>query len=83
MLYVVAKFFDLKISQLFPFGTLLKVIIPSATILVCTRLLLNVYDFSNILTFIIGGCIYGILFLLMTKLLKLDYISIIKPIIKR
>lgn len=82
MLYVVAKFFDLRVSQLFPFSTLLKIVVPSVAILVCTRWLLIAYDFSNISMFIIGGCVYGILFLLTAKFMKLDYISILKPLIK-
>lgn len=83
MLYVVAQFFDLKINQLFPIDTLSKILIPSIIILVSTRLIMSLFDISHIISFTIGGIIYAIIFLLFTKLMKLDYVSIIKPLIKR
>ena len=83
MLYVVAKFFGLKISQLFPLDVLSKIVIPSVIILVLTRLLLSECDFSYFSEFITAGGAYCILFLILSKFLKIDYISILKPLIKR
>lgn len=83
MLYVVAKFFNLKISQLFPIVTLIKILLPSTIILGAIRLLLSLFNIPDIIIFIVGGITYTITFLLLAKPLKLDYISIIKPLITR
>lgn len=83
MLYVVSKFFELKIIQLFPINTLVKIILPSIIILFFIRLILLELCISNIMVFIIGGIIYVLAFIVLAKFLNLDYVSIIKPLIKR
>lgn len=83
MLFVIAKFFELKVIELFPMNAIARIFIPSVIILSLTRLALSLLETSGIIAFAIGGVTYTISFLLMCKLLKLDYISIIKPLIKR
>lgn len=83
MLCMVARFFNLSIQKLFPTAVLAKIIIPSTIILSAARLTLTSLEWSPIITFCTGGLIYIILFITMSKFLKLDYISIIKPFIKK
>ena len=83
MLYIVAKFFGLRFVDLFPFRTIIRIFIPSVIILICTRLLLIDLELSAISIFVIAGCIYSLLFLLIAKVLKLDYISILKPLFNK
>ena len=77
------KYEILKISQLFPITTLTKILLPSAIILGTIRILVSLCDLPYNIAFTVGGITYAIVFLLFTKLLKLDYISIIKPLIKK
>lgn len=82
MLYIIAKFFNLAIKQLFPISTLIKIVCPSVLILITLRLLVTELAISNVSHLIIVSCAYLLIFMLVSKWLKLDYISILKPLQK-
>ena len=82
MLYIIAKFFNLTIIQLFPIPTLSKIVCPSVLILTTLRLLGAELPISNVCHLLIATCVYLILFMITSKWLKLDYISILKPLKK-
>lgn len=83
LLYMVAKFFNLGILELFPSKTILKIVIPSIIILILTRQLLSIMEISSVSNLVVGGSIYCLLFLLIAKFLNLNYISIIKPLVNK
>lgn len=84
LLYAVSRFFNIRTYQLFPIPLILKIILPSALIIgIEYYLLVMVFDINNILVLFVSFSLYAILFYFTSKIMKLDYISIIKPLIRK
>ncbi len=84
MLILITKFFKLKLYQLFPIKLLIKIIIPSIIILYILRnVLVYCLKIDLLITLVIGFIFYICLFYIYTLYAKIDYLSIIKPIIER
>lgn len=82
MLRMVSKFFKMKLIQLFPLKLIGQILIPSTIILYAEYYLLITYwEINNILALFISFPIYIGLFLVYSLTIKLDYLSIIKPLI--
>lgn len=82
MLIFVARFFNVKLYQLFPISLIIKISIPSIIILLFEHyLLVKVLDINNLLILSISFGCYIVLFYLISKILKIDYKSIIKPLL--
>ena len=84
MLYVIAKCFDVRIYQLFPYKDIFKVTSLSIAVSLMVRLLLidniNIdYVFLLPLSFIV----YAILYFLLATFFKLNYFSLINPLINK
>ena len=81
-LFVIAKMFQVKFHELFPLKLIGKIIIPSFIIMYALRLLLDFCNVQTPIVVLITSLIaYSIIFLGYSKLTKLDYLSIIKPLI--
>lgn len=84
LLYAVAKFFQLKVYQLFPVELILKIVLPSIIILSIEYYLFVIYfDLNLILALVVSFILYAFLFLLYAIWVKIDYLSIFKPLIKK
>lgn len=84
MLHLVAVYFNVKIYELFPIGLCLKIIIPSALLLFVIRYIVcNVFTLENILILIISFVFYLLFYLLLAKIMGIDYMNLIKPILKK
>lgn len=84
LLFAVAKFFQLKVYQLFPVELILKILLPSIIILSIEYYLFVIYfDLKLILALVVSFILYAFLFLLYTIWIKIDYLSIFKPLIKK
>ncbi len=84
MLRLVAKFFNLNIIKLFPLTLIFKILIPSIIILFFEYLIfVKVLIISPLFILIISFTIYFILFFVISKKMKLDYTSIIKPLVTK
>lgn len=82
MLNMVAKFFSMNIINLFPIKLIAKILLPSILILSIEYYFLTVYyNISNILILLISFGVYLTLYLIYAVIIKLDYISIIKPLL--
>jgi len=81
MLRFISVFFNKKVSELFPIELIGKIVIPSIIIFVIFKFLLNILNFSSSLSLILGAFFYFLLFLITSKFFKLDYLSIIRPVI--
>lgn len=83
MLFMVAKFFGVKLHQLFPLKLIGQILIPSAIILLIERwVLMDLCHINNLIVLIVSGLVYvGVLFVL-NIVFKMDYIGIIKPLIR-
>jgi len=84
LLWVVSKYFNIKIHQLFPLKVLGFILMPSCLILGLEHyVLIDIFALNPIISFILSFIIYGMLFMIYSYAVKLDYLSIIKPIIKK
>lgn len=84
LLYAVVKLFDVKYHQLFPIHLIIKIVIPSVLFLYLDHYFLVQYlKIENILVLIFGLIFYCLFYLTYSKLIKLDYPSIIRPILKK
>ena len=84
MLIFVSKFFRIKLYQLFPINLIIKILIPSVIILLIEHyLLVNLLNISNIVILFISFGIYMIIFYILSIILKIDYKSLIKPLLSK
>ena len=84
MLLLVSRLFKIKVKQLFPIKLILQIILPSSFFLFIERVLLFKYfDFCNsIVLFLIGITIYFVFYFCYAKIIRIDYLSIIKPLLR-
>lgn len=84
MLMLIAKFFGLKIYQLFSIKLMALILLPSAIFLFSEYyLLIDILDLSYIVAFIVSFVSYIVLYFIYSICIKLDYLSIIKPLVMR
>ena len=84
MLIFISKFFRIKLYQLFPINLIIKILIPSVIILLIEHyLLVNLLNISNIMILFISFGIYMIVFYILSIILKIDYKSLIKPLLSK
>lgn len=84
LLWLVAKFFGIKIYQLFPIKLILQILIPSTALLLLERwILIDLSQLSTLLVLVVSFVAYVALFFIYGLLMKMDYIGIIKPLISK
>ena len=85
LLWGVSTYFGMRIYQLFPVGLILKIIIPSSLFLYGEHLLFEHYIHINnsLLIVIISFVVYAVAYYLYSLVAKLDYYSIVKPLLKK
>lgn len=84
LLWLVAKFFSIRIYQLFPIKLILQILIPSLVLLMLERwILMDLCQMNALVTLIISFAGYVALFFVFSLVMKMDYIGIIKPIISK
>lgn len=84
MLHLVAKIFDVKMYQLFPMKLLIQIVAPSLLILAVERFLFINFAHLNVFVTLFGSLfLYIIIFYSYTRIVKLDYLSIVKPLLSR
>lgn len=82
LLRLVAKFFDLKTYQLFPLDLIGRILFPSAFFLLLLRfLLITILHIDGLLVIIISFPLYIFTFYLYSIVIRMDYFSIIKPLL--
>jgi len=84
MLLFVSKYFNIKLYRLFPITLILKILIPSVFILLLEYYI--IVRFINLNVFValfVSFFLYIILYIFTSKIIGLNYLSIIKPLIKK
>lgn len=83
-LWLVAKFFGTRIYQLFPIKLIVQILIPSVALLLLERwVLVDLCQLNVLVVLIISFVAYVALFYVYSLMVKMDYIGIIKPLIKK
>lgn len=85
MISFIARYFNIKIFDLFPMRLSLKIIIPSFIFIYGIKfLLITIFNLEQVLLLIlITGILYLILFFSYTKMMKIDYMEIVSPLFKK
>lgn len=84
MLFVVARFFNLKISQLFPIRLIAKILLPSILFLSLEYYFLMIFfNIAPILVLILSAFIYGFFYLVYAHFAGMNYLSIVKPLFNK
>lgn len=84
MLFLVSRFFGVKLFQLFPLKLIGQILIPSAIILLLERwVLMDLLQLNAIVVLCISLALYAVLFFGYSLLVKMDYIGIIKPLMRK
>jgi len=82
MLLLVAKYFNIKVYELFPIKLLLKIVLPSVLILITLHYTLVNYSSLNKLPILFVSCLaYFMLYFVCSLLFKIDYLMTIKPLL--
>ncbi len=84
LMFIVSKYFDINFFKLFPGKMIAIILIPSILILIVERyIFINLFKLDNIIVLFVSFISYVITYLFISKILKIDYISIIKPLLSR
>ena len=84
LLFIVARFFDVKFYQLFPLRLFCQIIIPSILLLMLERyVLMNLLQLNEWLVLLFSFTLYVVLFFCYSLLVKMDYLELIKPIFSK
>lgn len=85
MINFIAKYFNIKLINLYPIKLSFKIIIPSFLIILVTKFSLEEFFFiENIITLLIAsGLIYILLFFSYTSLVRINYYDILKPVLQK
>lgn len=84
MLFLVTRFFEVKLYELFPLKTLVKILIPSALILMLERFVfVGLFDWNEWVVLFVSFGVYAILYFAYSLVAKMGYMEIIKPLISK
>ena len=81
-LMAVAKYFDVRLKELFP-KELLSILAVSAVILILIRVLLPFVSANVWIVLFASAGLYTVLYLIAAKWLKIDYLSIVRPLLQK
>lgn len=82
MLSLISRYFEISFTNLFPISLIAKILVPSLLFLFCIRYFLS-KDFTPFNSTLIGGLLYLLVYGVYSYFCHLDYIGLIKPMIKR
>lgn len=84
MLFMVSKFFGVKFYQLFPLKLIGQILIPSALFLLLERwVLIDLCHLNSWVVLFVSVIVYALVYYAYSILVKMDYIGLVKPLIKK
>ena len=85
LLWAVSRYFGTHLYELFPIKLILKIILPSISFLLLERWVMAqlLENASPLLFFTIGLLVYVVVYYIYSVIIKLDYLSIVKPLFKK
>lgn len=84
LLLAVSHYFGVKFVALFPWKLIFKIIVPSVIILLLTHYLFcTVFDWNEWVVLFVSFIVYGLLYFIYSLLMKMDYMSLVKPLMKK
>ena len=84
MLFLVTRFFGIKLYQLFPIKLILKILVPSALFLMLERwILMDLCHINSLVVLIVSALVYVLVYFGYSLIMKMDYVGLIKPLINK
>ncbi len=84
MLFMVSKFFGVKFHQLFPLKLIGLILIPSALFLLLERwILIDLCQLNSWVVLFVSVIVYVLVYYAYSILVKMDYMGLVKPLIKK
>lgn len=83
MLILICLVFNVRLHQLFPLKLIVKILLPSSIILYIERLILIDLSLEPIVILLISLCIFVVLYFCYSLVAKMNYYSIIKPLLSK
>lgn len=85
LLWAVSRYFGTHLYELFPIKLILIIILPSISFLLLERWVMAqlLENASPLLFFTIGLLVYVVVYYIYSVIIKLDYLSIVKPLLKK
>lgn len=84
MLFMVSKFFGVKFYQLFPLKLIGQILIPSSLFLLLERwILIDLCHLNSWVVLFVSVVVYVFVYYAYSVFMKMDYIGLIKPLIKK
>lgn len=84
MLWLVANYFKIRFDQLFPIKLIALIILPSVAILLLERwILIDILNIKPIVTLFVSFMLYMAIYFGYSILAKMNYVDIVKPLIRR
>jgi len=84
LLWFVANFLGIRFYQLFPVKLIFQILIPSFAMLMLERwILIDLCQLNVLVILVISFVFYGVLFFVYSLVMKMDYIGIMKPLIRK
>ncbi|MDM1412158.1 oligosaccharide flippase family protein [Myroides odoratimimus] len=78
-----SKYFNIRIKELFPLKLIINIVVPSLIFLYVIRYGLEYFDLSIIILIVLSFVMYLVFFGLWVYYRKIDYLSIVMPLINR
>ena len=80
----IARYFNVRLIDLFPIKLIAKIVLPSVLFLYTIRFLLDKFLHTEIIIILITGfVIYAVVYFLWSLYVKIDYISVVSPLLER
>ncbi len=83
ILIFISKYFKVSLKDLFPIKLIFDLAIPALSFLFLFRYLISFIKLENFAVIIIGSLLYLIFFILWSRYRNIDYLSIVKPLMKK
>lgn len=82
MLFMIAAYFKISIVKLFPISLIVKIMLPSVASLFLIKMIITT-NMNSLIACAVGGSVYMVLYIIYAYFMKIDYLSLIKPILKK
>lgn len=84
LMYIIARYFNMNLFKLFPSKLIIKIIIPSIIILILEHyIFVDILGWHNLIILLVSFILYILVYFFISKIFKVDYISIIKPLLSK
>lgn len=79
-LFIIAKYFGVSFFQLFPYKTVVFILLIGTLILIPIKMVLNILNLNSLLSLIIGSSFYSLIFFFISRYKGMDYFELVRSL---